>query len=57
MTGYHETNYSLAYSSHISWQTPDLRVFAVNFYREGAKGAKETRRLQGHGVNASFEGR
>lgn len=23
MTGYHETNYSLAYSSHISWQTPD----------------------------------
>jgi hypothetical protein len=23
MTGYHETNYSLAYSSHISWQSPD----------------------------------
>ncbi|PWU07206.1 MAG: hypothetical protein C5B51_10490 [Terriglobia bacterium] len=23
MTGYHETNFSLAYSSHISWQTPD----------------------------------
>ncbi|MEZ5363699.1 MAG: DUF1552 domain-containing protein [Bryobacterales bacterium] len=22
MTGYHETNYSLAYSSHISWQSP-----------------------------------
>ena len=22
MTGYHETNYSMAYSSHISWQTP-----------------------------------
>ena len=26
MTGYHETNYSLAYSSHISWQTPDSLV-------------------------------
>ena len=26
MTGYHETNYSLAYSSHISWQTPDSPV-------------------------------
>ena len=25
-TGYHETNYSLAYSSHISWQTPDSPV-------------------------------
>jgi len=23
MTGYHETNYSNAYSSHLSWQTPD----------------------------------
>jgi hypothetical protein len=23
MTGYHETNYSMAYSSHISWQSPD----------------------------------
>jgi hypothetical protein len=23
MTGYHETNFSLAYSSHISWETPD----------------------------------
>lgn len=23
MTGYHETNFSMAYSSHISWQTPD----------------------------------
>ena len=22
MTGYHETNFSMAYSSHISWQTP-----------------------------------
>lgn len=26
MTGYHETNYSLAYSSHVSWQTPDSPV-------------------------------
>ncbi len=26
MTGYHETNYSLAYSSHISWRTPDSPV-------------------------------
>ena len=26
MTGFHETNYSLAYSSHISWQTPDSPV-------------------------------
>jgi hypothetical protein len=26
MTGYHETNFSLAYSSHISWQTPDSPV-------------------------------
>ena len=26
MTGYHETNYSLAYSSHISWQSPDSPV-------------------------------
>lgn len=25
-TGYHETNYSLAYSSYISWQTPDSPV-------------------------------
>jgi len=24
MTGYHETNFSLAYSSHLSWQTPDI---------------------------------
>src|SRR5258708_34197798 len=23
MTGYHETNFSRAYSSHISWQSPD----------------------------------
>src|SRR5207247_11352855 len=23
MTGYHETNFSLAYSSHISWQNAD----------------------------------
>jgi len=23
MTGYHETNFSLAYSSHVSWETPD----------------------------------
>ena len=23
MTGYHETNYSMAYSSHVSWQSPD----------------------------------
>jgi hypothetical protein len=23
MTGYHETNFSMAYSSHISWQNPD----------------------------------
>jgi hypothetical protein len=26
MTGYHETNFSLAYSSHISWQNPDSPV-------------------------------
>src|SRR5579863_1125836 len=26
MRGYHETNYSMAYSSHISWQTPDSPV-------------------------------
>lgn len=26
MSGYHETNYSMAYSSHISWQTPDSPV-------------------------------
>jgi hypothetical protein len=26
MTGYHETNYSLAYSSHISWQSPNSPV-------------------------------
>ncbi|MBZ5624523.1 MAG: DUF1552 domain-containing protein [Acidobacteriia bacterium] len=26
MTGYHETNYSMAYSSHISWQTQDSPV-------------------------------
>jgi len=26
MTGYHESNYSLAYSSHISWQSPDSPV-------------------------------
>ena len=26
LTGYHETNYSLAYSSHISWQSPDSPV-------------------------------
>jgi Protein of unknown function (DUF1552) len=26
MTGFHETNYSLAYSSHISWQSPDSPV-------------------------------
>jgi len=26
MTGYHETNFSLAYSSHISWQTQDSPV-------------------------------
>ena len=26
MTGYHETNYSLAYSSHVSWQTADSPV-------------------------------
>src|SRR5207247_9375663 len=26
MTGYHEPNYSLAYSSHISWQTPGPQV-------------------------------
>jgi hypothetical protein len=25
-TGYHETNFSMAYSSHISWQTPDSPV-------------------------------
>ena len=26
ITGYHETNFSLAYSSHISWQSPDSPV-------------------------------
>ncbi len=26
MTGYHETNYSLAYSSHLSWQSPESPV-------------------------------
>ena len=26
MSGYHETNFSMAYSSHISWQTPDSPV-------------------------------
>jgi hypothetical protein len=26
MTGYHETNYSLAYSSHISWENPESPV-------------------------------
>jgi hypothetical protein len=26
MTGYHETNFSLAYSSHVSWQNPDSPV-------------------------------
>ena len=26
MTGYHETNFSMAYSSHISWQTPDSPI-------------------------------
>jgi hypothetical protein len=26
MTGYHETNYSMAYSSHISWESPDSPV-------------------------------
>src|SRR4051794_4484903 len=26
MTGYHETNLSMAYSSHISWQSPDSPV-------------------------------
>jgi hypothetical protein len=26
MTGFHETNFSMAYSSHISWQTPDSPV-------------------------------
>jgi hypothetical protein len=26
MTGYHETNFSMAYSAHISWQSPDSPV-------------------------------
>ena len=26
MTGYHETNFSMAYSSHISWQNADSPV-------------------------------
>jgi len=26
MTGYHETNFSMAYSSHISWQSPDSPI-------------------------------
>jgi len=26
MSGYHETNFSMAYSSHISWQSPDSLV-------------------------------
>ena len=29
MTGYHETNFSLAYSSHLSWQTADSPVPVV----------------------------
>jgi len=31
--------------------------FLLTFTAKALKGAKETRRLQGHGVNASFEGR
>src|SRR5438876_6908090 len=26
LTGYHETNFSMAYSSHISWESPDSPV-------------------------------
>jgi hypothetical protein len=26
LTGYHETNFSMAYSSHLSWQSPDSPV-------------------------------
>src|SRR5947207_14280243 len=26
ITGYHESNFSMAYSSHISWQSPDSPV-------------------------------
>ena len=26
MTGFHETNFSMAYSSHVSWQSPDSPV-------------------------------
>src|SRR6202035_2062420 len=26
MTGYHESNFSMAYSSHISWQSPESPV-------------------------------
>ena len=26
MTGYHETNFSMAYSSHVSWQSPSSPV-------------------------------
>src|SRR5205807_5581175 len=26
LTGYHESNFSMAYSSHISWQSPDSPV-------------------------------
>src|SRR4051794_18502961 len=26
MTGYHETNFSMAYSAHLSWQSPDSPV-------------------------------
>src|SRR5947207_10506903 len=26
MTGYHETNFSMAYSSHISWESPESPV-------------------------------
>jgi hypothetical protein len=33
MTGYHETNFSMAYSSHISWQSPDSPVRSKSILR------------------------
>jgi hypothetical protein len=26
MTGYHESNFSMAYSSHLPWQSPDASL-------------------------------
>src|ERR1043166_128132 len=49
LTGYHETNFSMAYSSHISWQSADSPVpcevypslaFESLFETRGARGTK-----------------